>query len=302
MEARPPLKYNSLNYFRPGELFAIIRYHEPVKEHRIYHSHDFVELCYVAGGNGYHILDGKEYRVTRGDLFIINYDVSHAFYRESVSDDLIIYNILFKPGFVDESLIDFNDFNSLSLSYLFNGVLDKPIHPTLKLTFEDIREFEALIHKIYTEYSERRSGYISIIRAYMIEFIILMMRCFDRCPDNREMSKRLDAIYAAMDFLKENYTQSFHLGNLASKSFFSKNYFCKLFKDTAGMTVTEFVQKLRIEEACKMMENPNKKMTDISMAIGFADYKSFYTAFTKLVGMPPSEYRKRLEESAQAGR
>ncbi|TMV48947.1 helix-turn-helix domain-containing protein [Paenibacillus mesophilus] len=292
-----PLVYRSDNYFRAGELFSIIRFHEPRKEHRKYHSHDFVEICYVASGNGYHMLDGEEHRVTRGNLFIINYDVSHAFHRED-NEHLVIYNILFKPGFVDESLIDFNDFNSLSLSYLFNGLLDKPFHPNLALSFDEIQEFEALIDKIYTEYNEQRSGYISIIRAFVIELIILMMRCFDRCPGNREMNRRLDVINAAIDYLRENYTSSFSLGSLASKSFFSKNYFCKLFKETVGMTVTEYVQKLRIEEACKMMENSNKKITEISMDTGFADYKSFYTAFTKRVGMTPSEYRKRIEEAA----
>lgn len=291
-----PLVYHSDNYFRTGELFSIIRFNEPNKENRKYHSHDFVEICYVASGNGYHLLGGEVYRVTRGNLFIINYDVSHAFYRED-HESLVVYNILFKPGFVDESLIDFNDFNSLSLSYLFNGLLEKPFHPNLVLSFDEIREIEALIEKIYAEYAERRSGYISIVRAYVIELIIHIMRCFDRHPDNREMSKRLDVIYAAMDYLRENYTSAFSLGSLASKSFFSKNYFCKLFKETAGMTVTEYVQKLRIEEACKMLDNLNKNITEISMETGFADYKSFYTAFTKRVGMTPSEYRKRMEEA-----
>ncbi|GAA3408509.1 helix-turn-helix domain-containing protein [Paenibacillus hodogayensis] len=298
MMDQPPPRYSGSNYFRAGELFSIVRYHEPMKEHRIYHSHDFVEICYVAGGNGYHILDGKEHRVARGDLFVINYEVSHAFYRESADNSLVLYNILFKPGFIDESLIDFNDFDSLSLSYLFNGLLEKPIHPKLSLPYEEVQQFEALIDNIYAEYTGRKSGYISIIRAYVIEFIIHMMRCMDRSPDNREMGRRLDAIHAAMNELKQNYARPFHLGSLASKSFFSKNYFCKLFKETAGMTVTDYVQKLRIEEACRRMEDPYAKMTDISASVGFADYKSFYSAFTKRVGMPPSEYRKRLEQSA----
>jgi AraC-like DNA-binding protein len=42
---------------------------------------------------------------------------------------------------------------------------------------------------------------------------------------------------------------------------------------------------------------PHKYITEISMETGFADYKSFYTAFTKRVGMTPSEYRKRMEET-----
>ncbi|MBQ6824710.1 MAG: AraC family ligand binding domain-containing protein [Clostridia bacterium] len=42
-----------------------------------YHTHNFVEIAYVAEGCGHHLIGGKEYTAVKGDLWLINYDVAH---------------------------------------------------------------------------------------------------------------------------------------------------------------------------------------------------------------------------------
>jgi AraC family L-rhamnose operon transcriptional activator RhaR len=289
-----PVIYQGKKHFKPGDSFSIVRFNEYMKGKHIYHSHDFVEICYVLEGTGYHVLENDVHPVTRGDLFIINYDVSHTFYRENEEEPLITYNILFKPEFIDIRLIDFNDFNSLSLSYLFANIMDKPmIQPDIRLNYEESLHFESLIEKMYFEYTEYRPGSISLIRAYLIELIIAIMRYFDQNSRSRDTYKRVQVIDSAINYLKENYSKSLSLNDLAAHSFLSKNYFCKLFKETTGTTVTEYIQKLRVEEACKRLKSASVKMADIALDVGFGDYKTFYTSFTRIVGMSPSEYRNR---------
>jgi hypothetical protein len=57
--------------------------HEPPEYCDKIHKHDFIEIAYVTFGTGLHIVADHQYTVTPGDLFIINYDVPHGFFRLS---------------------------------------------------------------------------------------------------------------------------------------------------------------------------------------------------------------------------
>ncbi|NHN35372.1 AraC family transcriptional regulator [Paenibacillus agricola] len=292
-----PVVYESVRYFKQGEAFGIVRFNELLKEQVRYHTHDCIEICYVASGYGYHRFGDELQRVTRGDLFIINYGVSHSFYREQEHENLITYNILFKPGFIDRELAFSHDFNSLRLSHLFNKFWKQSISKaSLQLSQEEKNEFEPLVDNLYQEYTAGRAGSGSMIRAYMIELIVRIIRGMEFDTANRTISKKVGAINEIVRYLQEHYSESISLGELSAKCFFNKNYFCKVFKEITGVTVTEYVHNLRMEEACKLLEISDKKIVEISLDVGFSDYKAFYTVFNKIVGMPPRDYRKRILE------
>ncbi|HHY81627.1 MAG TPA: AraC family transcriptional regulator [Clostridiales bacterium] len=288
-------KYHSSKYFEEDQ-FSIIRFEEFAEKDAVYHSHDFVEICYVYSGTGYHLVGGKKSKVSKGDLFIINYDMTHTFYRDNDSDKLITYNILFTPSFLDEMLIELNDFNSLTMSYLFKDAWSNDVvKEDLRLRGEDQADFDILINRMYNEYTLRKKGYINIIRAYMIELIIKILRCFyGKSKDDNVAEKKVTAIDSIMSYLQTNYSKGFDLNELALKCFLSKNYLCKIFKEITGITITEYMQSLRIAEAAKLLETTDRKITDIALEVGFSDYKSFNSVFKRIKGKTASQYRNAI--------
>lgn len=286
--------YSGKQIFREGESFFINRCEEQIKQKSIYHSHDFLEMCYVCTGTGYHLVGEEEYKVAKGDLFIINYDVPHTFYKQDQNDSLITYNIVFTPGFLDESLMPFHDFNSLTLSYLFNSIWDDQlVREDLRLTAEEQKDFDILISHIFQEYMLRQNGHDAMIRAYMIALITKIMRGFNhRSLQDVSQNKKAIVIQEALNYLREHYFETFNLSELALKSFFSKNYFCRLFKEITGTTVSQFVCGIRIDEACNLLLTTDKTIAQVSADVGFSDYKAFHLAFKKLKGLPPGKYRK----------
>ncbi len=288
------IKFQSRDYFRQGESFYINRFEEYTKENYTYHSHDFVEICYVCSGSGYHIVDGREYRVVKGDLFIINCDILHTFYKISRNDNLITFNIVFKPCFFDGMLINFSDFNSLTMSYLFKDVFrDDPLKEDLRLTTEEQKDMDLLMENIYKEYNLQLDGYMNIIRAYMVEFIVKIMRYFKaRSMLDESANKNPAVIDSIIKYLNENYSKKVSLNDVALNSFLSKNYLCKFFKKVTGTTLHEYIQQIRINEACKLLGNSDLTVVDIALAVGFSDYKSFNSVFKRMRGMIPKEYRK----------
>ncbi|MDF2661699.1 MAG: transcriptional regulator, AraC family [Paenibacillus sp.] len=285
--------YRGERFFREGEPFAIVRFSEANMANRVFHSHDFVEICYVCEGEGYHAVEDREYRVGKGDLFLINYDMAHAFYRGEEDGELVTYNLLFEPGFLDDSLLPFHDFSSLAMSYLFRSVWDdEPLRADLRLTFEEQREFESLIGKIMQEYTIRPVGCLAVIRALMIELIVKIMRGFHRkSATDPEQRRNAAVIEAAIRHLDDRYYEAISLGELARKAFLSKNYFASLFKETTGISVYQYVQQARIEQACRLMGGTDKPLGDIALEVGFSDYKAFYSAFRKQKGVSPHVYR-----------
>lgn len=288
------LVYRGDTFFRDGESFCILPFAEAEKRNSKLHSHDFVEICYVFAGSGYHSLGGREIRVQKGGLFLINYDVEHVFHRERDGAELWTYNILFKPGFLDENLLPFRDVSSLTQSYLFKDAWSGELERTdVSLDFAEQREFDVLISNMHQEYRNRRNGYLTILRAYMIELIVKIARALHRrnAEDTGQRSKA-HVIEEAVRYLDSHYHEPIKLAELAGKSYLSKNYFCQLFKETTGMTVSQYMQQARIEKACALMADPSRSMTQIAQEVGYGDYKAFYLAFKKLKGCPPYDYQK----------
>lgn len=285
--------------FLKDSSFDINRYVEPVKELNFMHTHDFVEICYVLSGSGFHQLNGVENPVGKGDLFIINYDVAHKFYSTGTENPVVTYNIMFKPGFIDHVLLNFNDFNSLTMSYLFQNIFNEDtFRKDLSLSADEQNSIESVIHSMYAEYNLQQDGYMEIIRAYVVELLIKIMRCFNRRASQDKTTKsHARIIEQIMTYLNEHHAANYSLQDLAVKSFFSKNYICRIFKESTGTTISEYIQSLRVNEACTLLKTSDMKITRIALAVGFSDYKSFNVVFKKVVGMLPRAYRSQFGDA-----
>jgi YesN/AraC family two-component response regulator len=75
-------------------------------------------------------------------------------------------------------------------------------------------------------------------------------------------------------------------------SFISKNYFSKLFKEVTGTNVSDYIQYLRVDQACHLLKTTELKVTNIAFQVGFKDMKFFYEVFKKITGKTPGDYRK----------
>ena len=106
--------------FRPGENVFIQTSGKQREFLGVVHKHTFIELVYVISGKATHLVGERTFPATKGDLFIINYDTPHAFFwDENESEPFVGYDLLFTPGFLDTSLLDSVQFESINSSFLF---------------------------------------------------------------------------------------------------------------------------------------------------------------------------------------
>ncbi|MEI7955620.1 MAG: PocR ligand-binding domain-containing protein [Verrucomicrobiota bacterium] len=102
------------------------------------------------------------------------------------------------------------------------------------------------------------------------------------------------AVCKAKAFVQSYSEQAITLGRVLQHVHVSRFHFCKIFKKSTGMTLTEYVARIRIEKAMAMIADPSLRITEVVFASGFGSIPQFNSVFKRLVGMSPTAYRSSL--------
>lgn len=94
------------------------------------------------------------------------------------------------------------------------------------------------------------------------------------------------------DYLRENVYNKLSLENICNKVNYSRAFLCKIFKEQMGETLFSYFNRLKTEEAKKLLEETDLSVTSISKELGFTNIKYFGALFKKSEGVSPTEYKK----------
>ena len=92
-------------------------------------------------------------------------------------------------------------------------------------------------------------------------------------------------------FLAEHKDESVSLKELAQRVSLSPCHFCKVFKKQTGLTFTEYRTRQRIEQAKRLLLDPQHRVAEVAFEAGFNSIPYFNRAFRRIVGCSPTEYR-----------
>ncbi len=252
------------------------------------HKHDFLEMVYVIEGKAVHALNNTTAIIKKGDYFIIDYEAYHQ-YNAVENMNLVIINILFKPEMIDKVLMRCHSFQDLINHYLirFNYTMLEKV-PTDFIFHDDDGTVFALIEKMQYEFERKNSGYIEMMRCYLIEIIIKTMRRISKHNTNIAYN---DCSRYIVDYIEENYMKPVSLSDISRELNFSLPYTCKKFKNDVGISFIEYLQKKRIEQSCRLILNTDKKISEIAELVGYQDTKFFNRVFKKHLRITPREFK-----------
>jgi transcriptional regulator GlxA family with amidase domain len=94
-------------------------------------------------------------------------------------------------------------------------------------------------------------------------------------------------------YIGENYMNSLNIESLAKIAILGTRTFIRRFKKATGNTPYEYIQRVKVEVAKKMLEKSNEGVEQICMNVGYMDFSAFRKVFKKIVGITPSDYKKR---------
>jgi AraC-like DNA-binding protein len=101
-------------------------------------------------------------------------------------------------------------------------------------------------------------------------------------------------VASAKQFVQSHVEDTITLAEVVRHVHLSRFYFCKLFKKATGMTLTEYVARVRVEKAKVLLVNPSLRISEVVFAAGFGSIPHFNSMFKRYVGMAPTDYRATL--------
>jgi AraC-like DNA-binding protein len=101
-------------------------------------------------------------------------------------------------------------------------------------------------------------------------------------------------VQKARDYIAQHKTEPLSLSAVAKAAGASVFHFCKVFHKATGLKFTDYVARVRLEEARTQLLNPNRRISEVAYDVGFQSLTQFNRMFKRVFGQSPSEFREHL--------
>lgn len=254
------------------------------------HSHKFLELAYVANGTAYQIRDNVKTKIHPGNYYIVDFNSYHEYITDD--EDFSLINCLFVPQFIDSSLYGCTNFKNLLNNYMIRLSADfAEANPTQLIFNDSDGRIKEILLMLLSEYDGKQPGYLEIMRSGLIEIIIRTVRKTTR-RDTEVLYKDFNKYIIKR--IMNDYMEELTLSKIAAELNYTVPYLSKSFKEGIGIGFSEYLRKIRIEEACRLLANTDMKITDIAVSVGYNDISCFNGIFKRTLGMTPREFKKTI--------
>lgn len=158
---------------------------------------------------------------------------------------------------------------------------------TLLKLYEKFRLDYSLFH-IYVEDCSQGSPEVF---GHMVQYFTSLCRIANQLRDDK--SQRLKG--SVVSYIKAQYRDpSLSLASLCDQFSMGEVAMSQFFKNATGETLSQFIETLRIEDACGQLLQTGKSVQEIALEVGYNNDKSFRRAFKRIKGVSPTEFRRSV--------
>ncbi|MFD2116299.1 helix-turn-helix transcriptional regulator [Paenibacillus yanchengensis] len=263
---------------------------ELLKQQYQWHYHPEIELLLLLEGEMLVFYHNEERKLLPGDVAILGSSEPHLTLQTKSNLRYIVLQI---------QLSQYWDSSTTHLMHHFNEV----IRPLSNLNYifqhndavrDQARQF---INHIFQEMNQCETGYELAVSAYIKQILLLLLR-YDtdkqlEYDDNHQMQR----LMPALQYMDSHLTEKLSVKEAAQAVSMSYTYFIKMFKQTMGMSFTDFVAHKRIKKAEKLLLTCTDSIAEIAINVGLPNIGHFYERFRKYNDCSPKQYRERYLHS-----
>lgn len=261
-----------------------------------FHYHPEFELVFIKEGYGSRIIGDKIESFSAGDMVFLGSNLPHVwqnddiFYKGSNSlraKSIVLYfnKDIFSSGFYQlQETIKINDF------FLRAGRGIKIKGQTMEMVAErmeklvDTRGFDRIIGMMEILHILSLSKDVEYIANELYQGSTMQSRC-----------DRLSEVYA---YISNNFYQDITLESIARVANLTPPSFCRLFKQQTNKHFIEYLNEVRISNACKFLMQSNLNISEVAFECGYKTISNFNKIFKKITGSSPKEYRQKILAAA----
>jgi len=126
------------------------------------------------------------------------------------------------------------------------------------------------------------------------ELATATLECYLEEIQNHRKSKNRMTIEGIKGYIRNNYQNNRTLEEIADSVYLSPFYVSRIFKESENMTVMDYMTRVKIDEAKKLLSNPRYKIEEIASNLGYKDGSYFSKVFRRNEGMTPTQFRHNL--------
>ncbi len=232
---------------------------------------EFFSIHHIIAGKGTYIIDDIEYKLSKGDTFLVYPDTKVSYTADGVEPWEYLWIGI--SGVFLNQLIEFTKFSK-----------DNPI------IYSENELSYTLAKQLMNLYNSYGNGYEKEIQMIGLTYILLSTLM----EKDTKYSNDIYDNYArqAKEYIELNYSTYITVKDIADKLNISISHLHRIFSVKFGFSPGKYINKLRIDRACFLLKNTTLSIADISNSIGFENQLYFSNVFKKYKSISPSGYRK----------
>jgi len=249
------------------------------------HSHDYYEIFLTISGTVTHKINGKTTKLPEGSLVFIRPDDIHGYLYETPQSTRTAYVNLTFTRETANSLFEY-----LSDSFPRESLLTSSMPPTVQLATTEKKQILSQISELnLVNWSDKKALKLRM-RAILADIFV---RYFSDMPDKQQpriplwLSELMETMKNPDNFI----VGAERMIQLCTRS---REHLMRCIKQYCGITISEYINELRLNYAANMLLRTNTPILDICYLCGFHSSSYFYKAFNKKYGLSPTEFRKQF--------
>ena len=256
------------------------------------HRHAEIQITWIREGEGTLIAGNNMHIFNPGEIFILGANLPHLFksdpsYFENDSNKTIhATTIFFNPCGKLASLFELPEMKNITsfLEKLQNG-FKVPNHKVSELS-------KSISNMLSTEGIEQFMIFLNLLKEMsgIQELETLSVNSYTRSLNDSE-GMRIAHIY---NYIIQNYNKPLTLEDVAEQAFMTPHAFCRYFKKHTRHTLVTFLNKIRVNEACKMLTSGSfSGISEVAYTCGFNSITNFNRVFKSTTGRSPRSYTEQ---------
>lgn len=251
--------------------------------------HSQTEIIHILEGEGVFNVSGRKIRVRPGVFVIINSNQIHS-----------AFALIGRPLRYQSLKFSYNYFESFQNDPVYEDFIkplilgDSYLPSTIQVSFPIHHMVENIFNNISAIYYNKDFGYELGLRTKLFELLFVFYS--NKFVYHRSVPKKVtiseETVKKTINYIHDNYDESFTLDFIADMSSTSKPHLCRTFKRMTAQTITEYQNSYRIKKACDLLISTDKRIVTIAFEVGYNNISYFNERFRQKTLLTPLEYRQ----------
>lgn len=249
------------------------------------HTHDYVEVVYMCAGQTTHIVDGREIHLEQGDLLFLSQSITHEVCKAGEGD--VAVNFIVLPDFFTTALTAIGEEETPLRKFLVDCLCGQNAGlGYLYFHVSDIGPVQNLVENLLWILLQEPGNKRKMSQMTMALLFLQLMEHTEALNDDEDHA----AVFQVLRYIESHYAHG-SFTEITRELHYDPSWLSREVKRKTGKTYTQLMQEKRLAQAAFLLRNTDRKVEDISVAVGYENVSYFHRIFMDAYGKSPRHYR-----------